>query len=443
MKNNKQSSKNTNLKFKPIVEATTACLKGFSQSLGKIAKFQGNYPTNFDKRREAYTKQQIAKSFLKGVKNSHRFHNCLSAGRVKNEFNVSIYSNSDQTCTYKGLQTCGSRSACPLCSIRLCEMSRQDVLKASNAHLKSGGGFALFTLTIPHTRKDKLSTLVRKSTLARNKFNENDAVKYIFKKMKRIGYVRGFENKHGAYGWHPHQHFLFYLESTLSEQQRAEIQASLLVYWQLACVSVGLKKPNQHGLDFMSCSDPLKASAYIVKDAFEVTYSNTKGSKRGSVNPFDLLSNEPYKFGSRKALFREYYKATKGLAMVYWSRGLKKLFNINTTDNDEQAIYTYDDAQYTIPVVELNILDWKLVRKYDLRCDLLEYTEDFLKSKNLISIFNYDEYIKPFFNIFSKKIAFKKKLELKFTEYVYHRVDEVLDSYLSFLAIKNRERKFL
>jgi len=433
MLNSRQSRKNTNKQFKPVYTATTAILEGSAKPLGNIAEFQA-------KRNKQFKQQQIAKSFLKGVKKSHRFHNCLSASRDKGYFNISIYSNADQFCTYKGLQTCGSRSACTCCSPRLAEISRKDVLNASNQHLSNNGGFALVTFTIPHKLSDKLQWLIDKGTDARNKFNEMGAVKKIYKEMGRIGYVRAFENKHGANGWHPHQHFLFYLEKPIDEFYRISLQQRLLFYWQKACVKVGLSKPNEHGVDVLSCTDPLKASAYVVKDAFEVTYSNTKGSKTGSINPFDLLSDEAYEFGSRKELFKEYYKATKGVAMVYWSRGLKARFGINTIDDDEQAIDTYNEAEYTIPVVSLDILDWGLVKKYELRCDLLEFTEDYIQSKDLISIKNYDEYINTFFKVYKINIDEKRMLEPE-PQYIYNPVDEVLDPYLSYLCFKHKERQ--
>lgn len=392
-------------------------------SLGNIAKLQA-------KRFEMFKKQSIAKKFLKGVPKSHRFHNCLSASRDKQSLNISIMSNADQKCNYAGLQTCGSRSACTCCSSRLCEISRQDIMKASTQHLNNGGGFALMTLTIPHKLSDKLDDLIRLGTEARKIFNQNDSVKRIYKEMGRIGYIRAFEDKHGANGWHPHNHFLIYLDKALTEKKRISIQARLLKHWQSACISVGLPCPNEHGLDFMSCTDPLKASDYVIKDSFEITYSSTKSSKTGSINAFELLSYEPYQFGSRRALWREYYLATKGKARITWSRGLKARFGINTNNDDEKAIDEYNEAEYTIPVTQVCIVDWALVKQYDLRAELLEFTEDFIKSNEFISIPNYDEYINLFFTAYNVDIQEKKALEPE-PQYVFQEVDLVLDPYLA------------
>jgi hypothetical protein len=403
IKSGKNLEKSLDVKF-----YETALYKGLEPieqvSLGNIAKVQAI-------RHSQFKKQTLAKNFLKGVPNSHRFHNCLTASRDKSSLNIAIMSNSDQKCNYSGLQTCGSRSVCTCCSPRLCEISRQDITKASNQHLVHGGGFALMTMTIPHKLTDKLEDLIRLGTLARNKFNECNKVKLIYKKIGRLGYVRAFEIKHGANGWHPHQHFLFYLEKPITEQLRIQIESDLLSIWQDCCLKVGLDRPNHHGLDFMSCTDPLKASSYVIKDAFELTYSNTKGSKKGSINPFDLLSDEPYQYGSRKRLFREYYLATKGKSIIFWSRGLKKRFNIETLDDDEEAINQYNDAEYTIAVVKVDIFDWAIVKKYDLRAELLEFTEDYIKSSELISVQDYDAYINMFFIAYNLDINQKKILE--------------------------------
>jgi hypothetical protein len=394
---------------------TSQEISPFGFCLGKNAKLQA-------KRNLMFKKQTISKNHLKGVPKSHRLHNCLTACRDKQALNVSIMSNCDQKCNYTGLQTCGSRSSCIICNARLSEISRQDILKASKQHLDAGGGFSLLTFTIPHNLKDRLAYLIDLQTKARNKFNEHGTVKSIFREMGRFGYVRAFEEKHGSNGWHVHQHFLFYLEKPITEKQRLSYQIRLLKLWQDCCVAVGLPKPNEHGLDFMSCTDPLKASEYVVKDSFEMTYSDTKTSKTGSINAFDLLSYEPYQYGSRKALWREYYLATKGKARIYWSRGLKGRFGIKTKDDDEQAIDEYNEQEYTIPVVDISIFHWQEVKKYDLRAELLTYTEDYLRDNELINIPHYDEYINLFFSIFNLDIQNKQTLE-PLPDYLYSQFD--------------------
>lgn len=367
-----------------------ACLA----SLGNNTKFQAivSDTEKKHKRRQLFNKQSRVKKYLLGIKN--RISSCLSAP-ISNTSSVAICSNADQNCKYKGLQLCGSRWACPICSNKLNEASRQEILKASNKHLSNGGGFALMTTTVPHYLCDNLDKLIDLSTQARDKFNGMYAVKKIFKKLGRIGYIRSSEIKHGKNGWHPHQHFLFYLKSILTKELRAEIEKDLLKCWQKSCVKVGLPMPNHHGLDFLSCTDPLKSSDYIIKDTFEIASSNTKGSKKDSINPFDLLLDEPYKYGNRQKLFIEYYHATKGKSLISWSKGLKKLFQV--AEKSDEQILNDELEQYDIPVVIMPKEDWSIIKKSDLRVELLEFTEKYLKSNHLISIIDYEQYMYDFF----------------------------------------------
>jgi hypothetical protein len=398
-------------KEKVFADAVQNCLGNNTKSQATPVNTSSTVLVDLHKKRnELFKLQGIVKDFLRDLKLNQgktvRTLNCLSAPIDKDK-GVTVFTNADQHCKYKGLQLCGSRWVCPICSNKLLESSRQDILKASNQHLETGGGFVLMTVTIPHTIKDKLQHLSKLQTKALNKFHENGSVKKIFKSLGKIGSIRSFENKHGKNGWHPHQHFLIYIKSPiLNNDLRQSIEASLLRHWQNACLAVGLGMPNKHGLDFKTCTDPLKASDYIVKDSFEITYSNAKGSKSDSINPFDLLSYEPYKYGSRKALFQDYYLATKGKSLIYWSRGLKKRFGI--LDKQDEELITDELEQFNIPVVEINVIDWGIIRRFDLRVELLDFTEDYLKSANLISITDYDSYISLFFDIYFYSIKNKK-----------------------------------
>ncbi len=344
-----------------------------------------------DKRKALYAAQNKAKQYLKGVKN--RISHCLSTA-LKTSEGVYIFGNSDCKTKYKGLMLCGSRWSCPICAEKLIEASRQDILTASTKHLENGGSFIFLTLTTPHVRSDKLDFLVQCQKKALKKFFGYSRVKSAFESLDKLGHIRSYELKHGFNGWHPHFHFLYYINKMLDKFEVSKYSKILLAEWQKACIASGLKKPNSHGLDFKSCTNPIKASEYIVKDSFEIAYSNTKGSKSDSVNPFDLLKIDNYRYGNAKDLYVEYYKSTKGLALICWSRGLKKHFAIGEKTDDE--ILHNELEQYDIPIVQIPYYDWIDIRVANLRCELLEFTEDYIKFNNLISIDNYSSFISEF-----------------------------------------------
>lgn len=374
------------------IRCSTSKVNIFSKNVREASKIANPRPKLSGKRKHLYMLQTTAKKFLKGIKN--RISHCLSSPINKNE-GVYIASNADQRVKYKNLQLCASRWACSVCAEKLIEVSRQEILKASNTHLASGGSFIFLTLTTPHNLKDKLKFLVKFQALALKKFFEHSRVKSLLKSLGYIGRVRSFEIKHGKNGWHPHYHFLIYIDKMLSKDNVKLYQLELLKLWQKCCLSAGSRKPNHHGLDFKSCTDPLKASKYVVKDSFELTYSNTKGSKVDSINPFDMLVLDNYDYGNLKDLFVEYYKATKGKSLIQWSKGLKKRFAINNL-TDEQIIKD-ELEEYNIPVVVIPKWDWEEIKLRGLRANLLDFTEKYLKDNNLIVIEDYVAFMEYFY----------------------------------------------
>ena len=125
-------------------------------------------------------------------------------------------SKKHKTASYGGLQTCGSVWVCPVCGAKVVERRRGEIQQAMAQHRACGGEVHLLTLTAPHTRFDVLEELQAKLGKALNGFLADKTVKKIFKEMGYIGQIRGYEVTHGRKGtnngWHPHFHFLQFVQ---------------------------------------------------------------------------------------------------------------------------------------------------------------------------------------------------------------------------------------
>ena len=121
-------------------------------------------------------------------------------------------------------------------------------------HRACGGEVHLLTLTAPHTRFDVLEELQAKLGKALNGFLADKTVKKTFKEMGYIGQIRGYEVTHGRKGtnngWHPHFHFLQFVQVKGDAAQLMDWKTRLYLRWDAYCQKAGLGSPSfQHGID--------------------------------------------------------------------------------------------------------------------------------------------------------------------------------------------------
>ena len=243
------------------------------------------------------------------------------------------------TASYKGLQTCGSVWACPVCSAKISERRRVELQSAIALHKASGGQVLLATFTNPHYLGDNLAEVLAGQAKALAYLNSGRAAVQLFSDMGCVGQVRALEVTHGRLrvlnnGWHPHYHVLLFVRSGLD---LVAFRARLFVRWAAACIKSGLKAPSlEHGVRL---DDGSKAAAYASKWGLEseMTKGHTKKANHGET-PFDLL--RAYLENGDKhasALFREFAETFKGKRQLHWSKGLKKLFGIGETTDEELA----------------------------------------------------------------------------------------------------------
>jgi hypothetical protein len=261
---------------------------------------------------------------------------------------VQVLKSEHQTASYSGLQTCGSVWRCPVCSAKIAERRRAEIIAAMESHKAAGGCVNMLTLTCPHQLKDNLGDLLQKQAKALNSFWNSRHSKAIFQAMGVIGQIRALEVTHGRKsgsnnGWHPHYHVLQFggvgVDLALFEPaQMTDWQVRLYLIWAKCCVNAGLGEPSyRHGLKL---DNGEKAGQYVSKWGLEdeMTKGHTKKATHGET-PFDFLRAYLADKNDKQAaaLFIEFAQTFEGKRQLHWSRGLKKRYAIGEKTDQELA----------------------------------------------------------------------------------------------------------
>lgn len=327
-----------------------------------------------DFRVQRFALQSVARSLFP----KSRLDKCLRLRQKGQEIQV-LQSVEHKTASYSGLQTCGSVWRCPVCSAKIAERRRGEIIAAMTSHKAAGGCVTMLTLTAPHQVKDKLSDLLEKQAKALNSFWNSRKTKTVFEEMGIVGQIKALEVTHGRKspqnnGWHPHYHVLQFggVGVDLARFDAAHMtdwQVRLYVVWAACCVNAGLGAPSlQHGLKL---DDGSKAAKYVSKWGLEdeMTKGHTKKALHGET-PFDFLRAYLADKNDKQAaaLFVEFAQTFEGKHQLHWSRGLKKRFAIGEK-TDEQLSAVQDDFAQLLGTITLD--QWRDVLKVEGRVHVL------------------------------------------------------------------------
>lgn len=318
--------------------------------------------------------QSVARRFLPGS----RTDKCMRLRQGSREIQV-WQSKEHKTTSYSGLQTCGSVWACPVCSAKIAERRRAEIIAAMAAHKAAAGCMHLLTLTAPHQRSDALGDLLAKQAVALKKMFSDKTVRKVFAELGVVGQIRALEVTHGRLsernnGWHPHYHLLLFSGAgvALGNATAHQVQQwtnRLYERWLACCLGAGLGAPSyEHGLKL---DDGSKAASYVSKWGLEdeMTKGHTKRAIHGET-PFDFLRAYLVDKTDKQAgaLFKEFAETFKGKRQLHWSPGLKKRFAIGESTDEELAVQMDDQA---VMLGTITLEQWRDVLAVDGRGPVL------------------------------------------------------------------------
>ncbi len=280
---------------------------------------------------------------------------------------------------YSGLVTCGSVWACPVCASRIQERRRPEVQKAIDWAKERGYQVVMVTFTFPHKSWQTLEELLTRQADAFKRLRKGRPWDTMKADRGFKGLIRSLEVTHGANGWHPHTHELWFLKGS-SEG----LQSLLAGLWVKACVKAGLVAVNDEKLTeaFMAHGVDVKADVdcgdYLAKQddsrrwgfAEELSKATSKAGRAKGVHPHHFLVR---KASGDRAHFVEYVQAMKGRRQLFWSHGLKALVGVDEVSDEVLA----DESQEAAEVLgRMTSKDWGVVRGNDAMAELLDAAEE-------------------------------------------------------------------
>ncbi len=268
--------------------------------------------------------------------------------------------------SYSGLQTCGW-PGCPLCGPKIAVERAADIALALTEHHARGGRVALLTLTMRHSRAERLRDLLDGLGGAWSAIRKNKTPRRLLTAHVE-GWIKRLEVTAGPNGWHPHLHVLLFLRAGTTEDELAELAAAMFGAWSGRLVRAGLGKPTkEHGID---CKMLDLAAAhehvaeYVAKAAaLELTSAGTKiGRRAESRTPLQLLHDVgTIGLADDVARWHEYEQAMHGRAHLLWSDGLRVRLLAGIVElTDEQAAESNDGAARLLAYIGLDT--WSRVR---------------------------------------------------------------------------------
>lgn len=275
---------------------------------------------------------------------------------------------------YSGLQVCASVWACPVCSAKISERRRVELVAAVATAKAMGLHVKLLTLTVPHGMGDDLPTLVAQIRDAWRRTSSTRAGDKVRKLIGLVGTVRALEVTHGQNGFHPHLHVLLFLDQDATDRC---VQGLFTPLWQNACVKAGLPRPSdKHGC---RVDDGSYAAKYASKWGLEseLTKSHSKKGRKGSRSPWDLLravldKSEGWERDAH--LFRTYADAFHGQRQLYWSNGLREYLGMAADASEEEIVAAYQDNASHL--ADLTDDQWRAILRTKSESIVLDMAEE-------------------------------------------------------------------
>ena len=280
---------------------------------------------------------------------------------------------SGDSCFFHGLARCGSVWYCPVCASKISEVRRSELQKAAAA----GYSMLLVTITLQHGRGDKLKRLFQALNEAWRKTRSGRRWQAIEAKYQLIGSVSGLENTFSLEnGHHPHKHIVFYSSLPESELDAEVFEEELSERWRSI-----LAKQGDYGSEYYAVKvtkNREEQAGYIAKCGWgiveEVTKSQSKHGQEEHYSMWELLDLAAAGVYWAKAAWLEYAEAVKGKRWLVWSKGSRKLFDLDEEKTDQELSEIEEEPEAEI-VYKFSGEDWLLVRRFEKRCAILEVAE--------------------------------------------------------------------
>lgn len=362
-----------------------------SASLGKDAK---NVAASDTKRIDSFSQYRklghaqhlLFESDIKGrTGNIHRTRLCHAARAYQAEaITVRIPNNENaKRASLKGVQTCGSVWACPVCSKRIATQRGKEISQAIDYMTEAGNVAIMVTNTARHGLEFTLKLFKNKFKAAHRRFVQHRR----WRKLKdQFGIQHSIKAVEGTWGiengWHYHQHAILFLSAdTLTAAGNDAFQnwiAEARNLWLECLEKEGLDGVGEIAFDVQADHDVKKT--YLAKLGLEdetsnLDYEASAGHNKtsGGAKIWQLLHRSWEGDRQASALYIEWVETMSGDQWITWTDGLKELCGINEMTDEEASMFEgIEEEVQNQDLMDISDEEFAPVRKLQKVADLLE-----------------------------------------------------------------------
>ncbi len=285
-----------------------------------------------------------------------------------------------------GVVTCGSPWSCLRCSYKIRAKRARHIGHAVGTHIAQGGGVLFGTFTMSHDRGEDLDGLWEILSLGWAHMTSGRKWVDFQSDLGLVGWIKSVEVTHGANGWHPHIHVLFFIDAPMNdfdrEHEYREFRRGLRSRW----IRWFARKQNRNvSQEFGTRFDPVKADesdligTYCTKVGYELSMADSKiGRSEGQRHPF-AIAHDAANYGDKAdvMLLREWIVGSKRKKSIHWSGDQVKGYVAGEVDKtDEELAQEEQVGDESLLVVERDLWQRLISRTDGARSDFLQVFED-------------------------------------------------------------------
>lgn len=317
---------------------------------------------------------------------NERVNWCLRRVRPDKDLVNILYSTERKKAHYGNLMVCGSAWLCPICSAKIAEVRKSEIDRGLSSWT---GGSLMVAYTLQHGKNNRLVDTRALMTTSYRNMQQERAWRDLKARFRVVGQITSQEVTWGAEnGWHPHKHALLLTENEFKAGDLPDLEERISRIFRKQVEQLGGYAHPDYSVK-LSMGDAQQMGDYVGKGTWgavdELTKGTVKRGRDGHLSPFEIAWWAGTGDLWARFLFQEYARAMKGTKQLVFSKGLRKLLNLDRDRNDQEIAET-DDPEVEI-LARLGRDVWAVICKQGLRGQLLEVADfgdieqinDFLK----------------------------------------------------------------
>jgi len=241
--------------------------------------------------------------------------------------------------TQRGLYTCGSVWACPVCSAKILTHRSLEIADALKSWESKGGSFVFQTLTLSHLRGDSVAKQRSMLTIGWKAISKGSFAK-TNSRNGQVGYFKVLEPTFGKNGPHLHLHLVRFIQGEVSDLDLQQWMNKVQTRWSDAICAAGGRKPRNVAQHYRHLSSSSELQGYFTKNFDNPAYGVdwAIGSDSSNFPIWGLLSKALALPESQyRQAWNSYERQSKNMRQITWSRGFRHQLGLGTEILDEEV----------------------------------------------------------------------------------------------------------